>query len=111
MPSRQNETDRFKKGNKDRRNQPPGGTPEVCVFFSKSLPEVNLVCCNHSILESVGIAQKRPNRAIRSALSIDVALPIADNQKESCDKQVQKTAQFPHTAPCPMLTQDGVNWR
>lgn len=52
--------DRFKKGNKDRRNQPPGGTPEVCSCPPMSQSEVNLVChCNHSILQSVGIVEKK----------------------------------------------------
>lgn len=80
--------DRFKTGNKDRRNQPPGGTPEVCAFPPTSQSEVNPVChCNHSILQSVGIVKKkkkkRPKRTIRSAVSTDVPLPIAANQKRN----------------------------
>lgn len=102
--------DRLKKGNKDRRNQPPGGTPEVCAFPPTSQSEVNLVChCNHSILQSVGIVKKKDPREeseVPSRLMCHFQLqPI---KKETCDKQAQKNSTIA-THFCPMLSQDGVN--
>lgn len=79
--------DRLKKGNKDRRNQPPGGTPEVCAFPPRvSLRSTLFVivttqyCSQWELLKK---KKKRPKRTIRSAVSIDVPLPIAANQKRN----------------------------
>lgn len=76
-------TDLFQNRNKDRRNQPPAETSEVCVF-SPGLTEVDLVCrCNHSILTLVGIAQKDPAAQSWVPFQLTWVLPIAANLKRN----------------------------